>query len=334
MDFGEVLTKAWKIVWKFKILWIFGIFASCGTRSGGSYNGGSSNFQTGGTPGQAPNLPPGLEDNLYKFLNFVATPAFLIGFIILICVLLLLTVFFSIIGRIGLIKGAVDADAGAEHLGFGELWKSGLQYFWRFLGLSLLIGSPIIIFYLGLVIGGFFILVSYISGSRDNSFFIASPILLALLPVVCVLICFLFLFAIVIGFISTQAERAIVIENEGILSGLRRGWNVLIKNLGPILIIWIITVVIAVVAGFLIGLPLLLVVVPAFIAFGAAAVAGNGNNLSFMPLIIAGLCAVAYTPVSLVAYGILTTYTESVWTLTYLRLTKQDVQAPLTSTNA
>ena len=30
MDFGEILSKAWKIIWKFKILWIFGILTSCG----------------------------------------------------------------------------------------------------------------------------------------------------------------------------------------------------------------------------------------------------------------------------------------------------------------
>ncbi len=335
MDFGEVLTRAWKIVWKFKILWIFGFFASCGTRSGSGFNGGGSNFQTGGTPGQAPNLPPGLEDNLFRFINFIESPAFIISFVSLIFVLLLLTIFFSIMGRIGLIKGAAEADAGADHLSFGDLWKSGLQYFWRFFGLSLLIGSPILIFYLALLIGGFFIVVDYISGPRNGSFFgTPSPIVLALLPVVCVLICVLFLFAIVIGFISTQAERAIVIENEGVISGLRRGWNVLKKNLGPILIIWLITVVIGVAAGILIDLPILLIVGPALIAFGAGLFAGGGNNLSYAPLIIAGLCAVAYIPVSLVAFSILATYTESVWTLTYLRLTKQHVQAPLTPTNA
>jgi hypothetical protein len=125
-----------------------------------------------------------------------------------------------------------------------------------------------------------------------------------------------------------------VIENEGVISGLRRGWSVLIKNLGPILIIWLITVFIGVAAGILIDLPILLIVVPAVIAFGAGLFAGGGNNLSFAPLIIAGLCAVAYIPVSLVAFGILTTYIESVWTLTYLRLTKEDAQAPLTPTNA
>jgi hypothetical protein len=332
MDFGEVLTKAWKIVWKFKILWVFGIFAACGTRNGGGFNGGGgSSYRSNGTPGQIPNLPPGFEDNLLKFVRFFENPAVIAGFISLICVIILLTIFFSIVGRIGLIKGAVGADAGAEHLSFGELWKSGLQYFWRFLGLSLLIGSPILLFYLALVIGGLFILLTYLSGSQNSSFSAAAPAIVALIPVICLLVCAIFLFAIIISFLRPQAERAIVIENEGILSSLRRGWNVLTKNLGPILIIWFITVVIGFAVGILVALPVFIILVPAFIAFMA-----GGNNPSFTPLVIAGLCIVAYIPVSLVANGILTAYLESVWTLTYLRLTKlkPDAQVAIVPQNA
>ncbi len=333
MDFGEVLTKAWKIVWKFKILWIFGILASCGTRGGGGFSGGG-NYQTNSTPGQipnAPNIPPGLEDNLFKFVRFFENPAVIAVFISLICVLILLTVFFAIMGRIGLIKGVVEADAGAERLSFGELWKSGLRYFWRVLGLSLLIGSPILLFYLALVIGGVLIFLTYLSGSQGSSLGPAAPALLALIPVICILVCVVFLFAIVISFLAPQAERAIVIENEGVIGGLRRGWSVLTKNLGPILIIWFITVVIGVAVGILVALPLFIILVPAFIAFVA-----GGNNPSFAPLIIAGLCLVAYIPVSLVANGILTAYLESVWTLTYLRLTqpKSDGQSAIAPQNA
>jgi hypothetical protein len=332
MDFGEVLSKAWKIVWKFKILWIFGILASCGTRGGGGFSGGG-NYQTNSTPGQlpnVPNIPPGLEDNLLKFVQFFENPAVIAVFLSLICVLILLTVFLTIMGRIGLIKGAVEADGGAERLSFGELWKSGLHYFWRVLGLSLLIGSPILLFYLALVIGGLLIFVTYLSGSQGSSLGAAAPALLALIPVIC-LVCVVVLLAIVISFLAPQAERAIVIENEGVISGLRRGWNVLTKNLGPVLIIWFITVVIGVAAGILVALPLFIILVPALIAFVA-----GGNNPSFTPLIIAGLCLVAYIPVSLVANGILTAYLESVWTLTYLRLTQpeSDGQTAFTPQNA
>ena len=329
MDFGEVLTKAWKIVWKFKILWIFGIFAGCGTNRGVSFNGGSG-FRTGVMSGSTPNLPPGFEDNMLRLMNFFENPAVIAGFIGLICVFIFIAVFLSIMGRVGLIKGALDADAGAEHLSFGELWKSGLHYFWRFLGLSLIIGSPILLIYLALIFGAILVFFAFMSGSGKGSYG-AAPALVVLIPVICIFTCVVFLLAIVISFLSPQAERAIVIENEGVISGIRRGWSVLTTNLGPILIVWLILVVISVVAGILLALPLLIIVVPLFITYVFA-----GSNASYTPLIIAGLCIVAYIPVALVANGILTAYLESVWTLTYLHLTqpKPDIQAPLVLPNA
>ena len=44
MDYGEIFSKAWKIIWKYKILWLFGIFASC---SGGGGNGGGGGINSG-----------------------------------------------------------------------------------------------------------------------------------------------------------------------------------------------------------------------------------------------------------------------------------------------
>ena len=114
-----------------------------------------------------------------------------------------------------------------------------------------------------------------------------------------------------------------MIENLGIIDGLRRGWTVFKQNVGPVLLIWLILVVISLVAGIVIALPVLIVVLPAAIVF-ASSFAGSGANpnLSFTPLIIAGLCLVAYSPFLLVLSGILTAYIQSVWTLTYLRLTR------------
>ena len=36
MNYGEVLSRAWQIIWKYKVLWIFGILAGLGSGGGGS----------------------------------------------------------------------------------------------------------------------------------------------------------------------------------------------------------------------------------------------------------------------------------------------------------
>ena len=339
MDYGEVLSKAWRIAWKFKVLWIFGILASCSQSRGGNFNFNNS-FRTSGNgfSSPIPNLPPAMTSAVYRFVHLFDNPTFLWQFvavvIAVVCVIVLLEIFLGTIGRIGLIKGSAEADSGAEKLAFGALWKESTPYFWRVFWLSFLIGAPfaIAIFALafGVVVTAFPLLkYPYLVSSAEYSAF------LILFPILCALFCVVFILTIILGFISTQAERAIVLEDKSILDGFKRGWEVLTKNLGPVLIIWLITAAIGVVAAIVIALPLLAVMVPLVIAFIANV---NSPNFSYTPWIVAFACVIcAYIPISWFANEIVMTYLQSVWTLTYLRITqpKQDEQTPVTlPTNA
>lgn len=326
MDYGEVLSKSWKIVWRFKVLWVFGILASCGTSRSGNFN---SSYQTGGNgaSGPSPSLPPGVAQALHRFALLFNDPAFIWKFLAavlgIICVIALIQIALGTIGRIGLIKGAAEADAGAERLTLGGLWKGSMPSFWRMFWLSILIGAPFAIVAIAIAAGFVLSIIPLANNRPDVS---ASLILLSVL---CGLLGVLFLLAIIVGFVSRQAERAIVLENMSILDSLRRGWEVLTKNLGPILIIWVIQVAIAFVAAIVITLPLFVILVPVMIIFLSNA---NGADFSFSSWLIAVLCIVlAYIPVSWLANGILMAYLESIWTLMYLRLTKpkQDDQTPV-----
>jgi hypothetical protein len=106
-----------------------------------------------------------------------------------------------------------------------------------------------------------------------------------------------------------------VIENLGLADGVRRGWEVVKNNVGSVLVIWLITAVVGLVAGFLIALPVLLIVIPAAIGFAVSC-----QQPSWTILAVGVACLTVYLPVMLVAGGILTTYIESLWTLTFLRL--------------
>jgi hypothetical protein len=335
MDYGEILSKSWKIVWKFKVLWIFGVLAGCGQSRGGNNFNFNNSFRSGnGFSNPTPNLPPPVMDALNRFVRLFKDPAFLWQFVAIviavICVIVLVEIFLGTIGRIGLIKGSAEADAGTQALTFGGLWHESTPYFWRIFWLSFLIGTPFAIAIIAIVLG--FVIALIPLASKDSS---SMASLLILLPALCTLLCVIFLLAIILGFISIQAERAIVLENKSILVGFKRGWEVLTKNLGPILIIWLITAAIGVVAAIVIALPLLVVMVPLVIAFIANM---NSLNFSFTPWIIAFICIICvYAPVSWFANGIVTAYLQSVWTLTYIRITRPtpEEQAPVDSpTNA
>lgn len=229
MDYGEVLSKAWKITWKFKVLWIFGILAGCGASRGGSFNFNNS-FRTSGNgfPNSTPNLPPAVMGQLYRFAHLFDDPSFIWKFvavvIAVVCIIVLLEIFLGTIGRIGLIKGSAEADAGAEKLTFGELWKESTPYFWRVFWLSFLIGAPFVIAFIAIAIGVGAAMIPLASNNPNMSG------LLILLPVLCIFFCVIVILAIILGFISTQAERAIVLEDKSILDGFKRGWEVLTKN--------------------------------------------------------------------------------------------------------
>jgi len=312
-NFGEVLTRAWQIVWKHKVLWIFGILASCGQGSS-NFNSNSSGGDGGGF-GQS-DLPP-------QALQWIQTiqenlTAFIAVGIAVICLIWIVTIFLSTIGRIGLIRGASQVDGGAESLIFGQLFSESMPYFWRIFGLSLLIGVPFLIIFVALIGGLAAFAISMDGGSEVGGFGV-----LAMLPVFIGCLCLLIPVGFVVGMIVRQAQNAIVLEDMSVLPSLTRGWEVFRKSLGPIILMAIMLAIIGVVVGFVVAIPIFIVVFPAALAF----LASEAQNTT--PLIIAGVCLCLYIPVSLLLNGIALAYIESAWTLTYMRLTKPQDNAPI-----
>ncbi|MFM8320049.1 MAG: hypothetical protein ACKOC5_03955 [Chloroflexota bacterium] len=69
------------------------------------------------------------------------------------------------------------------------------------------------------------------------------------------------------------------------------------------------------VVGALIGLPMILVMLPAIIAMM------GGQDAMQAGIAVSLLCCAIYLPVLLVLRGILNAYTQSAWSLAYLRMT-------------
>jgi hypothetical protein len=327
INIGEILSKSWKIVWKFKVLWIFGILAGCGGGNGNRFNynggsnggGGSGNGNTGQIPDflrQFQYMRP--EQAIREFINQYL--AIIVGVILLLCVLWFLFYFLGVMGRIGLIKGAGKADAGVESMSFGELWTEGLPFFWRMFGLNLLVGLPffllIVILLAGLAFAGF----SAFRGDMSNAG--TGVMLVGAIGVFFAFMCVISLISLVVGMIVEQAQNAIVLEDLGILESLGRGWSVFKSGFLSVVVIAIILGVIGWIIGLVMALPMIAIAVPAVIGMAAA-----GTKNFIVPLVIAGGCCVLYFPVLLVLSGILQSYTQSVWTLTYRRLT--DLMKPV-----
>jgi len=120
-----------------------------------------------------------------------------------------------------------------------------------------------------------------------------------------------------VGVIVEQSNRAIVLEDLSLVDGVKRGWEISKSNIGPLIVMGLILFGITFVLGIIIALPIFIVVFPTIFTF----VMGEGQ--SFTPLYLAVTCICLYAPISWVLNGILTTFTQSAWTLTYLRLTQK-----------
>lgn len=313
-NFGEVLTRAWQIIRKHRVLWIFGILASCG-RGGGGGNGGSGNtgFET---QGPDVNIPPQLE----QFFERIAenATAFLAITIALVCVIWIVAIFLSTIGKIGLIRGTWQAESSEANLIFGQLFSESTPYFWRMFGLSLVVGLPFAILIAVVVAGAVLFAVGASQGSD------ASAIgLLASLPFLIGCFCLLIPIGFVINIIVRQAQNAIVLEDARVLPSLSRGWDIFRNNLGPIILMAIILGILGLVAGFIIAIPVFIVVFPAVLTF----MAGDGQN--WTPLALMGVCLCLYIPVSLLLNGIVVAFSEAAWTLTYMRIVRPQDNAPV-----
>jgi hypothetical protein len=303
MDFGYVLKRAWQIIWKFKVLWIFGILASCG-QAGGS-GGSNSGYRFSG---QDLNLSPNIS---LPHLDPVIIALLIGAGIFVILALIVLAILLGTVGRVGLIRGTVKAEQGAVRLTFGELWRDGLQYFWRVFGLNLLVG---VIIFLGVMA---VIMVMIIPTVFTFG--------LCLIPLICLFIPAMWVVSVLIE----QANVALVVENLGITEAISRGWRVVRDNIGNMIVMSLILFLgIGLIGGLIIGIPLLIVGTPAMMGVVAGTSAALRNGM-----IVSGLLFLVYLPVLFLLSGILKSYTTSAWTLTYLRLTAKPSQSLVDSTS-
>ena len=300
MEFGEVLSRAWQIIWKYKVLWIFGILAGCGTATGGA--GSNSGFRAS----RRGELPPAIS-NWFQSSNqgLILT---IIGVIIVVVILLvIISLVLGTIGRVGLIRGTQLGDQNAGHLAFSELFNESLRYFWRVLGLNLLVGIVLFIIY------GILVLAYVVVGIA--TLFVG---FICLLPFVCLLVPLGWFVQVILE----QANVALVVEDTGIMDAIQRGWMIVKTNLGPIILMALILVLgVSLIGGSIIALPFGAILIP---VLGGVAI--GGRTAITGGLVFAVLCLVAYLPVLLILSGILRAYTSTAWTLTYLRLTRPAIR--------
>ncbi|MBI5878381.1 MAG: hypothetical protein HZB53_12090 [Chloroflexi bacterium] len=315
MNFGQYLSRAWALTWKYKVLWIFGILAALGGGRSANFN---FNFGGGGRSGTVPpivtpfppggNIPPlvtpfprgGIPTPTppltppTALIPPEATPILIVAACVAIIIAIMLFVL-SIIGTGGLIGGLRLAEEQGA-VTFGEAWSIGTQNFMRLFGLKLLLLLPVFLFACIILTGTAFTALTAGLG------------IFCLIPLICVgIIAF-----IPIGIIAHFAQFAVVLESMGPIDAFKRGWAILKANLVNILILGVIVLIITGVIGFVLALPFLIIALPVILS-----TIGNQGMPDTGPLAFAVLCCACYLPVLIVLSGIMETWSTGVWTLAY-----------------
>jgi hypothetical protein len=302
MDFGDLLMRAWQITWKHKVLWIFGILAGIGAGGGNGGGGGGGERNNGNA------IPPDVQNQFNR-------PEILAIILCVACVLIVIALVLFVMGVIargGLIGGIRQADDN-DSVTFDEAWALGVRYFWRMLGIGLILvaGSLFLAFF-----GAFTGLVAFATLGIG---------VLCLLPVLCVLVVALIALSILAHF----AQFAVILEDYGVVDAFRRGWDILKTNLANIIVIGIIMFIIQFIAGLLLVAPFFAIVIPTLLV---SFVGGRGEpNVGVLAL--GGLSLLCYLPIAIVLGGILNTWSMSVWTLAYRKFiggTSPTIVAPPT----
>jgi hypothetical protein len=318
MDYGKILSRAWEIIWKHKILWLFGFLASCGNGASSS----SSNLDFPSTEyrmdtSEFSELPLQVQHFFLRLIHFFEVNtdrlwvfgATLVGVVLL---LVLLSFFLRVLGQVGLVRGVMIAESDSieadEKLSFKQTLDAGLPFFWRLAALRLLIFLAVLLIF-GLTFGGVILLTAATFGI----------LFLCLLPLICLFVPFAWAVSVIIK----QAELAMIAEDLSIPDALRRGYEVVRKNLGDYVIMALILLIGGGIAGFVLALPQFLAMAPIFAAVLGSSATRDWSNF-FAGLWIAVACLVAYWPVLLILRSILTSFIETSWLLTYLKASRPD----------
>lgn len=314
MDYGQLLTDAWQIVWKNKFLFILGFLAALGATGGSGGNNLSYTFNP-------EDLPPGFESSFELFLDQYA--AILSG---LFCLIFLLIIAFWLIrltAQAGLISAAARLADG-EKVSLGDALGAGFSKLGRMIGIYLILYSPFILLGILLVVLALVLAGAAIGYELSNAAATFEPILASVSIIIaclsllcCVLLPLLAAATIILPF----AQRAAVLEDYGVTASIGRAWRVIRANLGEVAILVLLFLAISIGYGFAVAMIMVpltfLAAVPAFTSLVIDGTFGAGNFFA----LLCGSLAIGLLAALLNALW--TTYRSATMTLAYRRLVEK-----------
>lgn len=303
MDYGKMLGRAWEITWRWKVLWILGFLASLG--QGGN---GTNSYQFGGEELNFPTWVQGPPERFWTAITGVV--------LAIICLLFILAIVLwvvSVISRGALIAGVaqVEDEGGTS---FRSAWAAGRKKFWTLFGLGVLAAIPMII----LVLLGIIVLIMGIAGGvglleTEEAAGIPTIVMFSLVCGI-FLCCGLVPLGIVLEQIRIYGERGAILEGLGWIDAFKRGWQMIIENLGATILLWLIFFALGLVFFAITFVLMFALAAPFLILLGIT----DAGGWTIAPVVCMGLIAVIF---SALIRSVATVFISASWTLAFRELT-------------
>lgn len=320
MNHVELVKRAAKLTWRYKVLWILGFLVAL--TSGGGGGSGSRFSNSFGSSG----------DGFGGFENGMSLPDNFGAILLLVCVVLfllfLVMVVVSTVARTGLYR-SVDK---IEETGVAPTWRAALRLGWN--------QRSVRIFLADLVVGLIFLLAAmllFLLGATplflrvvDNEVLSTIGIVLTVLLELLAFLIFL-VAAALISLLSNFWHREIALHDRSIGEAISNSVQLARKNAANVGVFWLLMAGIGIGIGIVL-LPIVLVLLAAAGAIGAglgyAAYAATNSELIGVLVGLPPALIIFLLP-SAILNGIFEVFNSSAWTLAYRELTGAATPAAL-----
>ncbi|MDD5340850.1 MAG: hypothetical protein PHC97_00210 [Patescibacteria group bacterium] len=316
ITYRAILKNALRVVWKNKILWFFGIFASFLT-FGGVYEiiiGQINLFRNreilyNSVLNLYSNQSLFLNKNIY-FLNLLSSDSSAYIYFILAAVLVLFFFWFAFVSQIFIIKSSYLLYR-KKIMETKKIFHQSTTKFWPVLGINIIVKLILYAGFIAFSLPLFFSLYT----NQINNVTAASIFLFVLFT----------LLAIFLEFINAYATNFVAVKNHPMIEAVKESWRLFAKNITISLEIALILFVLKIVALIIIFSLFFLLLMPLSLYLFASL--GLNSPANFVLAI--SLIVLAFTLISVFINSFFAAFSLSTWAITFAKLSEESMMSKL-----
>lgn len=288
MNYGNILTNAWKTIWKHKVIIWFGLLMMVAPALLGLFMGGALSFSS----------LESIEQFSENSFNGLGLFLIVLGYLVFI----ILTVALSALSFAGVLKGTLLLQGREETLSFAELWDESMPYLGRILGVIFIVGSALFL--------AFFLPISLMAiigaVTAGVGFLCLFPVILLMMPLG------------LVGYLLLSLSMSILVaEDLSVFASIQRAGKIMRTKFWALILMTIILYIIQVAVGFVIAIPLNVMQFAFIIPMSNNDIDPNTFFQTF------GVIMALFIPLSSIVQSLGTTYANAAWLFAYLEVSPE-----------